>query len=744
MNNISPPQVLSNLFISSLAGIISLGYVGYLNRAISLVPIKDLMLTASTPLFAAKTIHQLVDSLLPQEKEISAKRRQFKLYTIDFLTWVGMTAMVGTAVSLSVSNAYFISSGALVAFLVLNTTYRLFTAPATNEPHNDKPVSNEKPEPIFADKVTTSFIFENPDLLLEIFKKLITDDSFEEKRSRLRTIALLSKRINNAQEKAKAWIFKEHFEIPLLDYFDTYKKILALASKHNFLKVNLMRSKINRNDLKKLHKCLPHITHLNLKANFIFGGCVKIISNFDKLKHLNISGNVKITDSDITKIVQGLPLLEELNINGCTGLRDVGIQWIANLSHLTRLSMKGSKITNQTLELIIFKLPNLTHLNIKLCRDVSNQGVMALAKLQKLSSLNLSGCMLDESVLKNLSILTQLKEFNIKNIQLSNTGALELAKMIQLTSLNVSFCDVTDEKMKILADHLINLRILKMGGCLELTDLGITHLTRWIHLIELDLSNCSNQYLESNFTPEAFQSLAVNLNHLKKINVNSCKINDSHLLEIAKMVNLTHLYFSSSPKVTDVGLEAIAKSLSHLKSLLMDSCHSITDQGISDNAPFLKNLTELSIKGISLKEKSLREISTSMKKLKRLDMDGSIEGEGLSLLSHLKELQILSLERCNLTDQDLEVLSKNLSKLKYLNIGHNNKITTNGLQFIAAHLSKLWFLSLHKSKQITSESIIPIVHNLKRLMFIDGPYTPHTLELLKECNKRKVSYEVYL
>ena len=157
-----------------------------------------------------------------------------------------------------------------------------------------------------------------------------------------------------------------------------------------------------------------------------------------------------------------------------------------------------------------------------------------------------------------------------------------------LRTLNLAWCSkITDAGMQTLAKHCAGLRRLNLSYCRNITDAGMPSLAKLTNLQQLNLTDCVSitdtglkslatltglQHLNFSWcykiTDAGLQSLAI-LTDLRKLNLKGCRhINDAGLQLLATLTHLQTLNLSFQPdlgrwstKITDVGLEALRRSL---------------------------------------------------------------------------------------------------------------------------------------------------------------------------------------
>lgn len=167
--------------------------------------------------------------------------------------------------------------------------------------------------------------------------------------------------------------------------------------------------------------------------------------------------------------------LEELSI-GSIGVTDAGMEHIAKLTSLTRLSMFGcDNVTDVGLAKLI-ALKSLKNLSITYS-DVSIAGLNNLKPMSNLTNLKVSGFKRGGATL-DLSTLTALEDLYISprsgSVTFVDADLKCLSGLKQLRSLQIGPCDYTDKGIQYLAG-LTNMERLGIGGP-GLTDEGLKYL----------------------------------------------------------------------------------------------------------------------------------------------------------------------------------------------------------------------------------------------------------------------------
>ena len=277
---------------------------------------------------------------------------------------------------------------------------------------------------------------------------------------------------------------------------------------------------------------------------------------------------------------------------------------------------------------------------------------------------------------------------------------------------------ITSRVFKDLMNKTLRLKEVSLSACKQLVNDDIE---AWVKqhttLTSLDLS-------DTKITNEGLEALAKHCKNLTSLNLGSCRqITDKGLKALAENCsNLTSLDLYHT-KINDVGLKAVAPYLGNLTSLRLDDT-KITDKGLKALAPYLGNLTSLNLNWYGALSQNLEMF---------LGHTGNrITDDGLEALApHLGNLISLSLRGCyRITNKGLKALAKNCKNLTSLSLRGCYRVTIEGLRSLEPHLRKLTSLDLSYTK-ITDEGIKALAPYLGSLTSLELSETKITDEGLK-------------
>ena len=162
-----------------------------------------------------------------------------------------------------------------------------------------------------------------------------------------------------------------------------------------------------------------------------------------------------------------------------------------------------------------------------------------------------------------------------------------------LVSLNLEYADISDSTLAIVGDGCsTSLTRLNLNACQALTDHGLFHLRRLTNLTEIGL------YWNVKIGDEGVESITRANHGLKKLSLSGCKhVTDEGVTSIATCKYLDTLDLTRCAKISDAGLEHIAKHCPSLRILLLYACSGFGDKGVHAVTSSLHRLEILDVCG---------------------------------------------------------------------------------------------------------------------------------------------------
>ncbi|PPD89982.1 hypothetical protein GOBAR_DD13080 [Gossypium barbadense] len=281
---------------------------------------------------------------------------------------------------------------------------------------------------------------------------------------------------------------------------------------------------------------LPALTTLSLTGAYRLSdaGLSALVSSAPALRSVNLSQCSFLTHSAIDILATSLAsVLLELFIDDCQSIDAMLVlPSLKKLEHLEVLSVAGlESVTDSFIkefliargdgikELILMDCWKLTDSSLKIIAETcSNLRALDIGNISKLTDTSFgylaSGCRSLQSLKlchnafsdDAIAAFLEMSGEVLKELALNNVGkvglntALSLARRSRnLVSLDLSWCrNLTDEAMGLIVDSCLSLRVLKLFGCSQITDVFLYgHSNAKVEIIGLKLS----PFLEHIKTP---------------------------------------------------------------------------------------------------------------------------------------------------------------------------------------------------------------------------------------------------
>lgn len=223
-------------------------------------------------------------------------------------------------------------------------------------------------------------------------------------------------------------------------------------------------------------------------------GCTSL----QELELLNINACQKVSDKGIETITSLCPNLRALSIYWIVGLTDLTIRHIVqNCKHIVDLNLSGCKnISDKGMQLVADNYEGLKKLNITRCIKLTDDGLQeVLQKCSSLESLNLYALSsFSDKVYKKIGSLTNLTFLDLCGAQnVTDDGLSCISRCVCLTYLNLSWCvRVTDVGVVAIAQGCRSLQLLSLFGIVGVTDVCLEALSKHCSrsLTTLDVNGC--------------------------------------------------------------------------------------------------------------------------------------------------------------------------------------------------------------------------------------------------------------
>ncbi|KAL8194827.1 UNVERIFIED_CONTAM: hypothetical protein K2H54_036793 [Gekko kuhli] len=379
-----------------------------------------------------------------------------------------------------------------------------------------------------------------------------------------------------------------------------------------------------------------------------------------RVKALDLSGT-SISSQAMKSLVQVANLrLHEVVLHDCRDLSDEAVGVLCqHQPHLTTLDLSGcSELTDRAVLALCARLPDLRCLRLEKLPRVTDAGFQGVSHLRHLQSLNVSECSFVSSseLVKALGAIEgrpQLVSLNVAFCSLlkdSSVIALARALSRSLRVLDLSSCtSITNQSLQAISTHLLNLTVLRLAWCKELTDWGLLGVEQPREAQDHSKEKDGGPKFSRNFGNMGFflpppqdlereapilidlmkqdsqQKHRASLNaltHLQELDLTACgKLTDTSITKVVRFPELRRLSLSLVPNITDTSLTAIARHCRGLEHLSLSHCVNLTDTGFAEAAGTLPRLQHLVLAGCNqLTPQTLRAIGRECRQLKCLDV----------------------------------------------------------------------------------------------------------------------------
>jgi len=315
------------------------------------------------------------------------------------------------------------------------------------------------------------------------------------------------------------------------------------------------------------------VSEVSLARTWATDEDLSYVAAIPTLKRLDVSFSL-VTDKGIQGLQQ-LRQLEELNLETAEALTDASMNYVKNIPTLRKLNVRGVDITDVGMPAIA-QMTGLRSLDLShtMLEDVGLENLPALTDLEELY---LGGDMITGINLNFLKLLPKLKKLSLDGIQRRNAGACWTPRITDLDLDTISLLSGLEE-----LDLGVGLNLgrggkpaaagggnCKVTGGLQITDLGLTKLSKLTKLRRLNLSG-------ARLTPAGLKVLAAL--PLERLSLWNCDtLDDAAANILAEIPTLTNLDLSLT-KVSDKGLQTLAK-LPNLKVLYLTDT-KVTPQAV--------------------------------------------------------------------------------------------------------------------------------------------------------------------
>ncbi len=382
--------------------------------------------------------------------------------------------------------------------------------------------------------------------------------------------------------------------------------------------------------------------------------------------------NCKITDVDLGSL-RTATRLEKLNLAGCTEITDAGLPYLAGLTTLEEVDLRGTKVKGDGL----VRLKGLTRLTRLYLPENAQFTARQLAPVAALPGLEILSFKLPKQdgilVFRMLSKIPRLKEVNFTDVALTNRHLDFVKNLKNLETLVLSRSERLSDRGLTNLKGLENLKTLTIPA-FSGTNFGLENLRGLQNLKIFELYG-------ANITDAGMPAVGA-LHNLERLRLDRLNIGDDGVRSLRHFNEERFVEMSlGGTRVTDKGLDAIADNK---KIEFIDLSHTkVTDAGLAKFKD-LEELRGLRLDGTTITGKGFEALA-GLPRLYRVSLqDAKVDDAGAAALARVSRLQFVKLSG-NLITSDALRSFQNLRQLEDLDLDRCTKLTDAAAGILKAY-----------------------------------------------------------
>lgn len=227
------------------------------------------------------------------------------------------------------------------------------------------------------------------------------------------------------------------------------------------------------------------------------------------------------------------------------------------------------------------------------------------------------------------------------------------------------------------------------------------------HLVEVDLMNCG-------VTDRTLHALFDHCRDLRELRLNQCDAAESLLTDrvliqsaLASQPNyyeqLRLVDFTGVSSIVDHSLAILVEAAPRIRSLVLNKCFKVTDEGVLSVCQLGKFLHYLHLGHCSqLTDRSITRLAAECSRIRYLDLACCID----------------------ITDKSVVELAKHLTKLKRIGLVKCSNITDAAIQALSVHSINIERVHLSYCVKLTAPAIARLLHRCKYLNHLSLTHVP--------------------
>uniref|UniRef100_A0A1D1Y7S0 F-box/LRR-repeat protein 3 n=1 Tax=Anthurium amnicola TaxID=1678845 RepID=A0A1D1Y7S0_9ARAE len=365
-------------------------------------------------------------------------------------------------------------------------------------------------------------------------------------------------------------------------------------------------------------KCLPPILQLKHLQDLSLVGChgiddeslATLQQECKSLATINLSNCQHIGHVGLSSLTKGAINLRELILAYCGPVSHSLAYSLQKLSKLQSIKLDGCPVTSLGLKAIGNSCASLRELSLSKCPGVTDEGLsFVTGKNKELAKLDITCCrkITGISIASITTSCTSLKCLKMESCSLVSRDAFILIgeRCHLLEELDLTDNELDDEGLKAIS-RCSRISILKVGICLNISDEGVIDIGMCCpDLQEIDL------YRSAGITDKSVAAIAQGCPSLQTINLSYCtEITNSSLKSLSKCLKLNTLEIRGCPRISSLGLSAIAVGCRQLAKLDVKNCFDINDVGMIPVARLSRNLRQINLSYCSVTDLGLLALAS--------------------------------------------------------------------------------------------------------------------------------------
>jgi hypothetical protein len=200
-----------------------------------------------------------------------------------------------------------------------------------------------------------------------------------------------------------------------------------------------------------------------------------------------------ILDCPCDDLLECLPLfphLRELFVEGADAVSEQGLEPIWTLSQLKYFTFWSYHNLDKEFLYNLCRLEQLVSVNLSVCEHIFNEDIPIFSRLKNLKSLYISYLdYFNDDGMEALGKLIQLRGLDVAHNKITDKGVEHLTSLVNLKHLNLTRCRVSDQCI----DHIVklqNLEMLNLSRCENISERSLLKLNDLLNLRVLYMGNC--------------------------------------------------------------------------------------------------------------------------------------------------------------------------------------------------------------------------------------------------------------